>query len=293
MDTTPPPLAEALAMARATYKKQMLGFLRDIPLWTMLFVYIGICFLAIMWFVGLFGITPVPSQDNEGGWVVALGFAEFVGAAALSINSIRFYEFLVDRPYVPLYVPRLVKGLVRLIGTAVLIALIPVFLQVLRALSVTIWQNMVLALRDTLSHYVHTWLALGFAVGAIVAALVLYFVRSRARLFYGLSEFVFGLMAMLWNVRAILSAGILMPEGVLTPQEKAQMVFQFIASIYITIRGLNNIEDGLRRHVEMLEANGGVPVDAENWLACEFYRWWDWVFSRPRRISKATVPPSS
>ena len=40
-----------------------------------------------------------------------------------------------------------------------------------------------------------------------------------------------------------------MPVVELTSQDKAQMAFQFVTSIYITIRGLNNIEDGLKEHV--------------------------------------------
>jgi hypothetical protein len=109
--------------------------------------------------------------------------------------------------------------------------------------------------------------AVGFKVGIVVTwlfislvfcALGLYSLRLRARLLYGAAELLFGLVITLVAISAysaaqsheyvpIVGGGIFhkLPEGALQLSGPEIALFGMLAAIYVLVRGLDNVGEGL------------------------------------------------
>jgi hypothetical protein len=98
-----------------------------------------------------------------------------------------------------------------------------------------------------------------FILAGILVSLVLYILRARHRLLYGSLEFAFGLLIMLGAVNSysaavgredvpIVGGGIFHrpPEGWLHWRPSSVALFGVAAAVYILVRGLDNVGEGLR-----------------------------------------------
>jgi hypothetical protein len=98
-----------------------------------------------------------------------------------------------------------------------------------------------------------------FLLAGIVIALCLYILRARARLLYGLLELASGVVIMLGAINSysaalgrenvpIVGGGIFhrAPEGWLHWSAPSVALFGVAAAIYILVRGLDNVGEGLR-----------------------------------------------
>ncbi len=75
----------------------------------------------------------------------------------------------------------------------------------------------------------------GIIVGIVIVSIVMYWFRSRQRLAYGSSEFVFGV---------VLAIRVFIPDFDIRDLQTAS-ILQLLGSVYVMVRGLDNIGMGL------------------------------------------------
>jgi hypothetical protein len=117
----------------------------------------------------------------------------------------------------------------------------------------------------------------------IVFTTFAYRMRCRRRLIYGIVEFLFGVLAIIYSTDSALTSILKADAPLLTPSDRYQALFQFFAGIYITVRGLTNVEDGINQQIEQQKIQ---PSDRLLWLNAQNI--WKRLFYGP--TSESTSP---
>jgi MFS family permease len=82
---------------------------------------------------------------------------------------------------------------------------------------------------------------------SITSSLAAYLARKFRPVHYGIVELVFGVASIVFSVYSVVVAPFLAISNQLTDTNVWQAIFGFVAGVYIIVRGLANIEDGLKQ----------------------------------------------
>ena len=82
---------------------------------------------------------------------------------------------------------------------------------------------------------------------AVTCSYAAYATRTFKRIHYGLIELLFGLASIVFAVYSVVVTPFIATSTPLTDSDVWQATFGFFAGVYIIVRGLTNIEDGLEQ----------------------------------------------
>jgi hypothetical protein len=82
---------------------------------------------------------------------------------------------------------------------------------------------------------------------SITSSLAAYLVRTFSRTRYGLVELAFGVGSIVFSVYSVVVAPFAADSNRLTGADVWQAIFGFVAGVYIIVRGLVSIEEGLKQ----------------------------------------------
>jgi hypothetical protein len=74
-----------------------------------------------------------------------------------------------------------------------------------------------------------------------------YQLRSKHRIVYGLIETMFGIMTIIYTVSQVLVNPYLSGKAPIAEDVGSTLIVQLVAGMYIIVRGLTNVEDGLAK----------------------------------------------
>lgn len=83
-------------------------------------------------------------------------------------------------------------------------------------------------------------------IAAVACSYAAYAMRTFKRIHYGLTELLFGLSSIIFSVYSVIVTPFTGSASALTDNDISQAAFGFFAGVYIIVRGLVNIEDGLK-----------------------------------------------
>jgi hypothetical protein len=124
---------------------------------------------------------------------------------------------------------------------------------------------------DLAHHHHRVLLYILIGVAVFTVAVIAYRIRSNFRFLYGLLEVLFGILVSLLGAEAVLTEPSLETLSL-------NVILAIFAGVYVCIRGLNNIEDGLLDKRPMLHS-------------AKFQNLWWSIFHRPLLFKKERVQP--
>jgi hypothetical protein len=143
------------------------------------------------------------------------------------------------------------KGPKALMFFAVLLLLLPLFIVIVVGffrLFVIGWNVGAPAFRDAVETYgLRIPVFVGILIGSFGASYGAYLARTFKRISYGLVELLFGLGSVLYAVYSVMVTVFVVKGETITNTEVWQASFGFLAGVYVIVRGLANIEDGLNK----------------------------------------------
>jgi hypothetical protein len=93
------------------------------------------------------------------------------------------------------------------------------------------------------------WVIAPWALGVIYLGVGLYLMRRAARLLYGIVEVIAAVaLTTVTFVQSIIVLGIKRPDEVFSGQGDITAILQVAAALYVLVRGLDNIGEGLKKY---------------------------------------------
>jgi hypothetical protein len=108
---------------------------------------------------------------------------------------------------------------------------------------------------------------------AITSSYAAYTVRTFKRIHYGLIELLFGIGSIVFAVYSVVVVPFMATGNTLTDTDVWKAVFGFLTGAYIIVRGLVNIEDGLKQGPLTPRTISGVLVPA---FRSKIVQWFGW-----------------
>jgi hypothetical protein len=108
-----------------------------------------------------------------------------------------------------------------------------------------------------------------FLLGAVflILGFATYHMRVTSKIKYGIVELIFAIFAMIWAI-----------EGIINGRPAIEIALSFFTGLYIMVRGLQNIDDGLKSNAEFEKKQ-----EITNGIGSARYELWKAVFYDPYR----------